>query len=342
MSNPILPREKTGSAWKPQRIFIEIVGHCNARCPYCPSGRAIKRSKHVLAPDRLEALVLHLRGLGLLVRRICLYNYGEPFLHPELSRILAVLKANKLKADLSSNFILNPRLDEDSLSAIGSVGISLSGMSRSSYGRIHGARLERVLEHFDRFRERLRAARLDVQAFCFWRRYRFNLHEEEHARNYFESRGVRFLANPAHPGDVSLFLWALSGEDAAPGEDRPPPGPGDASCMEGDRIRSDLLWEEIRERAAVLAAAHPGYVCRQHEILAINENGRLLGCCGLTVDHPEYDQGEVLEMNVNEMLERKRSLRVCLECVRLGVAQYLHMRKTTGRPATGQESTRGA
>ena len=86
---------------------IDIVGGCNARCPFCTTGREDfgKRITAITVPDFARTLD-RLMDLGLAVpgvSSVCLYNWGEPVLHPDLNGIVAELNTRKLPIVIATN-----------------------------------------------------------------------------------------------------------------------------------------------------------------------------------------------------------------------------------------------
>jgi len=79
---------------KVSSVFVEVSGICNARCPYCGQ-RRLKEEKHlgaIMSPNLFEkdswiislSLISFERGDR---SSILLYNWGEPFLNPEINAI---------------------------------------------------------------------------------------------------------------------------------------------------------------------------------------------------------------------------------------------------------------
>lgn len=87
-------------------INIETCSLCHLECPYCPTGMRLELKdtpKGMLKLDALKAIcslsLTNYRG------RIGLYNWGEPFLNPELPDIVRHLKENtKATLVINSNF----------------------------------------------------------------------------------------------------------------------------------------------------------------------------------------------------------------------------------------------
>src|SRR5512143_4116551 len=88
VKNNALVRE---SLKKPFRFSIDVVDACNLRCVICPRGVYYKKS----TANRMKLEVFE-RLLDKIVsececQTIQLYNWTEPFLHPELDKFVAAV-----------------------------------------------------------------------------------------------------------------------------------------------------------------------------------------------------------------------------------------------------------
>lgn len=206
---PILSGKKFIS--KVSGLFIEISGRCNAKCPYCARQRFNQRySGKNMSPVLFGQILDHLLNIGLLHRdhtpTIGLFNWGEPFLNPEINDILKILKKKKLYAGVSSNFIVKPEIDKDNLPVISKVTFSLSGFSQDSYGKIHGASLNKVLDNFEDFYDKIRDYAPNTNLRIAWHRYTFNERELWEAYKYFDRPGIRFHPVIAYLNDLHEML----------------------------------------------------------------------------------------------------------------------------------------
>lgn len=299
--------------WEPV-VSIEIVNYCNARCPYCPTGSGKLKSKGAMDPALFETVILHLKKIGALSERnnlVLLFNYGEPFLHPEINRILGVLGKYRLSAGFSSNFITYPRISPGNFKRIGTLIFSLSGMTDRTYGAIHGGNIHRVLAHFDRFLEQLNSANPGAIVYVSWHRYRTNEDELERAGDYFKRKNVIFRPCLAYLIDLEKNIEVIEA--------------GGIDSEEGRRLNRRLFLDKVYAVMNTLAgAADPGnFECPQYDILAVNEYGDLLTCCGLTRYHENYKIGNVLEMNAAEIYRAKRNAPVCRKCLSYGIPHYM-------------------
>ena len=131
----------------PPVVYVEPTNLCQLKCALCPSGlRQIKPVGRMSMDTFRKAL----NALGPTARELHLYNWGEPFLHPDLPEMIAYAKRfgpkvvvstnlNKLTAD-TAQAIIDARLD--------SLTASIDGVSQQAYESYRiGGDVEQVIEN---------------------------------------------------------------------------------------------------------------------------------------------------------------------------------------------------
>jgi MoaA/NifB/PqqE/SkfB family radical SAM enzyme len=87
-------------AW-PLHMQFELASCCNLRCPVCPVGTGeLARPARFLDVDLFERAMAEVGPYLLLA---CLWAWGEPLLHPELARVLAIAGRYPLTTLISTN-----------------------------------------------------------------------------------------------------------------------------------------------------------------------------------------------------------------------------------------------
>jgi organic radical activating enzyme len=295
-------------------FYIEISGKCNAKCPYCARQRFEQRySGRSMSPGLFEQILNRLTGLGLLdrdhVSAIKLYNWGEPFLNPEINKILGILKKNKLFADVSSNFIVKPEIDKGLLTVISSVTFSLSGFSQESYGKIHGAALDMVLDNFEDFYKKINVSAPDAKIIISWHRYKFNENELWEAYKYFDRPGIRFLPTVAYFNDLPEMLSFARGK---------------LPEIRQTRAQGELFLDHISRGLAYHKQRSKNYRCFMRDQLVIDESGQLLLCCGMNAFDQEHVLGNILEMSVDDIFKEKMRDPICPTCISSGFPRAIN------------------
>jgi len=133
---------------KYRTVIFDIVGYCNARCPYCQSGIYKKPGKTIIEPKLFEKAIDKL-STGIIARDAIfnLFMWGEPFLHPELDEILTILNNYGYKYCFSTNASRVPAIDKNFVRNLHSIIFSMSGFSQTSYNKIHGLKFDLVLNN---------------------------------------------------------------------------------------------------------------------------------------------------------------------------------------------------
>ncbi|HEY9078870.1 radical SAM protein [Magnetovibrio sp.] len=83
---------------------IDIVGTCNLVCPSCAhSIDGEKYPRGMMSFDNFKLVLDKIKSEVEVVTHVSLYSWGEPFLHPDLPKIIKHLHKNGIAAAVSSN-----------------------------------------------------------------------------------------------------------------------------------------------------------------------------------------------------------------------------------------------
>lgn len=146
----------------PYRYTIDPTNVCDLRCPLCPTGLGIlRRQRGLMKTTDFRRLVDEIAPWCYLLE---LYNWGEPFLHPDIFDMIGYAHARKILVRLSSN--LN-HFDEEMArrtveSGLGGIIVSVDGGTEESYQKYRRrGRLETVLCNLRYLVDAKRAANAD-------------------------------------------------------------------------------------------------------------------------------------------------------------------------------------
>ena len=123
----------------PTDLIVEVTNRCNLTCPVCVSGKNdLRRERRDLDIYLYKKLI---EEIGNNLLNIALFNYGEPFLHPEFIEIIHISKQTDafvltctngmFLSDSNCNGIIDAGLDQ--------IIISLDGTSDESIRAYRGA-----------------------------------------------------------------------------------------------------------------------------------------------------------------------------------------------------------
>lgn len=120
-------------------FLIDVVGTCNLRCPSCPVGNyTAPTAKGLMSHDYFVSLLdkaeLEHQGKRLFID---LYNWGEPALHPDLSKLIKEVKRRGHGCGISCNLNVFPDMREVVKAEPDYIRISLSGYTNEIYQQTH-------------------------------------------------------------------------------------------------------------------------------------------------------------------------------------------------------------
>jgi radical SAM protein with 4Fe4S-binding SPASM domain len=85
----------------PCKLMIEPTNMCDLRCPLCPTGAGtLTRSKGMLSARAFRKAIDELDPY---LSEVILFNYGEPFLNPEIYEMIAYARKQEIRTCSSTN-----------------------------------------------------------------------------------------------------------------------------------------------------------------------------------------------------------------------------------------------
>jgi hypothetical protein len=152
------------------------------RCVHCPRGVYYHKSTSTRMELDVFKRLLDKITSECRCRQIDLFNWSEPFLHPELDLFVEVVKRKNIKCVLSSNLSFNNRTRiEAVLMHSPTLIVSVSGFTQTVHERYHkGGNLETVKDNL-KFIADLREAR------------RLSLHVRIHCLQFVDNRDDQLL-----------------------------------------------------------------------------------------------------------------------------------------------------
>jgi len=306
-----LPVKKEKIMFKPRICFIEISGKCNATCPYCVKGSGAQPQGRFMPLETFERILNFLSSKGMLseMRVLHLFNWGEPTLHPHLNEIIKTVAKFGLRSFISSNMLKLPRLDPEALACLAGMDISISGFSQTSYGRIHGGRIDNVLKNIDTFLFMLQRVGIHWKPSVRWHRYRFNESEMNDAKIYFQKRGIMMSAGKAgaHLNNFKMTQDYFITKSIDP--------------FLKQKIDSELFMDHFSEMAA--EKCDSDFNCPQWSILTIDENADIILCCGWPNNYEGANLGSVFEFSLDKLDQIRRNSKLCKQCIGSGLINYV-------------------
>ncbi|KAF0146419.1 MAG: hypothetical protein FD156_87 [Nitrospirae bacterium] len=295
---------------KPYRtVYFDIVGFCNARCPYCLTGGGKEKSGGMILPDVFENTLTKLLRSQVIDSKsvVSLYNWGEPFLHPRLHEIISIINKLNIKYAISTNAAKIPAINGEFTRNLDHVIFSMCGFSQASYRRIHGFDFEKIKNNIIKLVDDCRFNGFRGDFFISYHVYRFNTDEIKACENFASRHGIVFRPYYAILNHWWKLLKFINGE------------------LSPDRIKEiseDLFG--LGEITETMRKSPASYQCPQHDYLIITEDADVLVCCQLPKHGADFSCGNILSEGIDDVLKRKNKMHVCENCSRSGLAYYIN------------------
>lgn len=272
-----------------KNVIMEISGKCNAKCKYCYTGmvnRGLLSSTggSFLTPENFSKALSFLRVNNMVYpnTHFCLYNYGEPFMHPRLVEIMQIMDSYNYSFELSTNGSI-PMIDEvvPYMRNLKTLKFSMCGFSQDSYNKISGLSFSNVKTNIVTILNKLRDSGWEGTSSLKFHIYNHNQNEAELARRFSIDNGMIFTPIHAIIGDLKMQVdWFES-----------------ASEIFSQEVKKDLVTSQMFHQYAKNMPI--GWQCPLKSELVIDENLRILNCCMCTRhDRDDYYRlGELYSFN---------------------------------------------
>ncbi|MFC1709271.1 radical SAM/SPASM domain-containing protein [Candidatus Omnitrophota bacterium] len=189
----------------PRVITFETSNICNLQCPFCPTGRNIRRiPSKILNFEEFKFLA---DKLPKSISTCYLFSWGEEFLNPDIFRIIGYLKEKNVKVVISTNFSFDkPKEFFENIvdSCLDEIVISLDGASQESYSkyRVKGSFIK-VIENINKLKM-LQREKGKRRPRIIWK-FIINRHNENEigqAQKMSKKMGVEFTLAKMNLGDT--------------------------------------------------------------------------------------------------------------------------------------------
>ncbi|MBN2144901.1 MAG: hypothetical protein JW774_09785 [Candidatus Aureabacteria bacterium] len=292
--------------------FIDIVGYCNAHCPYCNTSNNKMNKDSILTPKIFNAILDTLFQNNLIDHKsiLHLYNWGEPFLHPQLHDIIHVLNQFDCKYAVSTNGSIIPKIDKSFVKNLVSLSFSMPGFSQKSYDRIHALPFEKIRQNIIQIAQKIRRINYHNPVSILYHIYQFNLDEMKSTEEFALKHGIQFkpyfaILNNWH--DLNAYVH------------------GNLSYDTLMKVSEDLFSFDIRQK---IKNNPPGYHCPQSQYLVLDEQGNVFPCCQVPKSK-EFTCGNLMTDSIDSILENRSNHPACKDCLASGLAYYLNTSLTT-------------
>lgn len=257
----------------PYVVYIDPTNVCPLQCPLCPTGlRQHGRATGLMSFSICKKIINQLKDYLFFVR---LYNWGEPFLNPELFKMIAYTHSNNIGTVISSNFFFvnDQILQNIAQSPLDYLQVSLDGINQQSYEKYRrGGDFERVVGNLKKlifFKKKFNNKKLKIEWLFVVNKY--NQQDVGRAVKLAQEWGVDII-------HFSPIVDSLS-------------------VGKMDR-RGEAIYNEFRIDYP-MASACPSTCSWLYSRMVFNWDGKVSPCCAL--DDCQTDFGDINQDDIKDL-----------------------------------------
>lgn len=140
-----------------KKFMIEPTSLCNLKCPLCPVPSHLHRPTGHMTMDTYTGVIDSIAGYA---KKIDLWNFGEPFLNPDMFGMIKYAEDRRIKVRVSTNstFLSDEEIAKVFWSDLSSIIVCLDGASKETHERYRiGSEFEKVVDGIRRLARKKRA-----------------------------------------------------------------------------------------------------------------------------------------------------------------------------------------
>ena len=291
-----LARLIEGSLKNPFSFEVDTVDACNLRCVHCPRGVHFQNNTSArMTPEffnrMLDKMTEECRCKG-----VDLYNWSEPFLHPELAQLVMAVQSRHILCGLSSNLSLTnrARLEAVLRQSPNSLIVSVSGFTQEVHERYHkGSNVETVKDNLRFIADFRKDSGLFVNVRIHCLQFVDNREDQVLWEQFCKEYGFVYHSLPACCSEVTTPETA--GRLLDP--------PGFYTDADG-RVKVQMVFSET-----------PRFdPCPLHNTVPINARGDVYLCC-IYWNRDEYRIGGFLDNSLASLQEKRFLHPHCSGCM---------------------------
>ncbi len=177
---------------RPFALSVEPSGHCQLKCPECPTGMAVlKREKGTMTIDDFNKIISETASYIIYLN---LYFQGEPLLHPQIATMVNTASQKGIFTNISTNgLLLTENLCRSLVnSGLSRIVISMDGLSQEVYEKYRrGGNVETVKQGIlNLIKVRQETGHKNPLIVVQFLAFRHNLHETKAVKQWCQEVGV--------------------------------------------------------------------------------------------------------------------------------------------------------
>lgn len=261
----------------PTLAIIDPTNVCNLKCALCATGQGTLQMKRGHIDVALYRRILD--TLAPYLYEVCLFNWGEPFLHREFFELVRCAKKHGLHTDTSTNFNVasDETIREIVDSGLDSLTVSVDGMSQETYAKYRvGGDFEVVMSNLKKLAAEKNRRGSETPEIVFrFLVMKHNVHEMDAAREAARALGCRFKKKT-----IRVDMWNF----------------GEGNVEEKVALAAEWLPEETefnryRKRDAKREKTGKAHVCKDlWQRVFISPQGGVYPCCNIWKDSDFFSE----------------------------------------------------
>ncbi len=288
--------------------IIDVAGVCNLKCPSCPRGNyELQPNPGFITVDRFRLIVDKILSETPDVSTIALFNWGEPLLHPQLPKLINILRERKIFCSLSTNFNIVRDIKSVILAKPDMLKISLSGYYQHTYGIFHEkGDINLVKANMYKLRTLIDHHHPEMIVEVIYHQYRNNLQDDyAKMKDLCGELDYMFAACVAYFSPVEKIINFIEG-----------------SSSERDRKIKDLLLVDMDDALKKARSSKKGLCPLLEKQIVINWDGSVSLCCASFDPMKTLVNKDFLAVTSKEIKESKLKHPLCITCMNYGIDKY--------------------
>lgn len=179
----------------PSRMLIDPSTICNLNCPLCVTGCNVEGTvKARLSFEKFR----HIIDLNPRCRIIDLYNWGEPFLNPDIFPMIEYCNSRGIRTNIHTNMNLQKGVVEQLLAfPPTTLVISCDGIRQDSYSSYRkGGEIEKVMRNMEYLAARVEGEKIPIRLKWKFLYHQYNRNELLQARQLAKRWRMEFIQAP--------------------------------------------------------------------------------------------------------------------------------------------------
>jgi len=290
---------------------IDISGMCNLKCPSCASSlSSICPPKGFMSMDDFKNIIKKIVKEAGIVSHICLYNWGEPLLHPQLDLFIDYVHQMGIAAIVSTNLSISSveQLYKLVKSSPDTLRISLSGYYPNIYNTTHtGGDINLVKSNMYRIKYYMEKCSSSFPVEVNYHLYKNNIGTDlTKMKELCRELGFIFSTSYANITPVERVIEYYEGR-----------------IDEKTKEVLKLLLVSI-DKAMEITKPFRALPCRlQSNQVNINWDRSVLLCCASYDRRKSIISDDFLQDSLEKINMRKKNHDLCTTCRRYGIHQYI-------------------